>query len=235
MGSFVFMKGDPSNNKFYVILSGQVGIVIPRKKIEEPIRALKHQTQKDLNEIGSSRKTPIGDAQETLAKANKGSTGNSMAGSLSYLDPKTANNEHSNPQSRKLSRDSGVDDLINKKKKDENSNELSDNDKFEEFASQFGDLIRVIGDGESFGELALKNNIPRSASILCKTNCEFLVITKAQFDRMFLRKEREKEEFLRDTFPFLRTVPVSSKKFVDVLYCFKVIYHQLLTLNKKID
>jgi CRP-like cAMP-binding protein len=29
MGKFIFKEGDKSNNKFYIIISGKVGIIIP--------------------------------------------------------------------------------------------------------------------------------------------------------------------------------------------------------------
>jgi len=74
--------------------------------------------------------------------------------------------------------------------------------------------------GEAFGELALKNNAPRSANMVCRTDCEFLIIAKKQFKLLFLEKEHEKEQFLRDTFPFLNSI--STISFNYILFSFKV-------------
>jgi len=93
--------------------------------------------------------------------------------------------------------------------------------KFEEYAEKFGKIIRYLGEEESFGELALKNNTKRTASILCKTDCDFLVIDKQQFDVIFGQEQKDKEEFLRVVFPSLGTNITSRDNFNYLVYSFK--------------
>ncbi len=46
--------------------------------------------------------------------------------------------------------------------------------------------------GDSFGELALLNEKPRSATIICTENCLFGVIDKNNFKQILSQKEEEK-------------------------------------------
>ena len=41
--------------------------------------------------------------------------------------------------------------------------------------------MREFKDGDSFGEKALINNKPRSATVVTITDCEFIIIDKASF------------------------------------------------------
>ena len=41
--------------------------------------------------------------------------------------------------------------------------------------------VKVLHDGESFGELALINNQPRSGTLICEGDCVFAVLSKEQF------------------------------------------------------
>lgn len=47
--------------------------------------------------------------------------------------------------------------------------------------------IKVLQAGTAFGELALINSKPRSATIQCKEDCDFAVLEKVHFDEI-LRK-----------------------------------------------
>ena len=51
--------------------------------------------------------------------------------------------------------------------------------------------IRVLGSGESFGELALLNNNPRSATVKCLTQCYFAVLSQRDYKKI-LRTDAEK-------------------------------------------
>lgn len=42
--------------------------------------------------------------------------------------------------------------------------------------------IKTIGQGGSFGELALMENKPRAATILCEENCHFAILEKEFFN-----------------------------------------------------
>lgn len=64
--------------------------------------------------------------------------------------------------------------------------------------------------GNYFGELALLNDQPRSATVKCKTDCHFLLIEKKQFKELLQKADRLKQEelleFLRQT-PYLNAFP----------------------------
>ena len=49
--------------------------------------------------------------------------------------------------------------------------------------------LQVLGEmceGDAFGELALLQNSTRTATIICKTPCEFLKIDKEDFDQVHM-------------------------------------------------
>lgn len=41
----------------------------------------------------------------------------------------------------------------------------------------------ILDDGKAFGEMALLNDAPRGATILCKTDCHFAIINKDNFKK----------------------------------------------------
>lgn len=44
--------------------------------------------------------------------------------------------------------------------------------------------LKLLGKGESFGELALINNKPRQATVVCKEDCEFAILEKKDFEEI---------------------------------------------------
>lgn len=50
--------------------------------------------------------------------------------------------------------------------------------------------VRVLNTGEAFGELALINNKPRSATIVCKENCYFAVLEKEYYNNILRNDQR---------------------------------------------
>ena len=61
--------------------------------------------------------------------------------------------------------------------------------------------VKVYNSGDYFGELALLKNIPRQASILCKTDCKLVSLDKDSFKRMLGPLEeilkRNEEKYLK--------------------------------------
>lgn len=76
-------------------------------------------------------------------------------------------------------------------------------------------------DGSSFGELALKDNKPRAASILAKSDCHFAVLDKFNYNRILasilIKKRNELVEFLRNQSFFKNLTKGSVLK---LSYCF---------------
>jgi len=106
--------------------------------------------------------------------------------------------------------------------KTEDNKEEEEKSEFETLAESYGKIVRYLKEGEGFGEIALKRNIPRTASILCKTECEVLVMKKEQYELGFGRMQREKEEFLNSVFTMLTTNISSTQNYNYLLYSFKV-------------
>lgn len=48
--------------------------------------------------------------------------------------------------------------------------------------------IKILNAGLSFGELALIENKPRAATIICKEDCGFAVLDKRNFDVILSKK-----------------------------------------------
>jgi len=71
--------------------------------------------------------------------------------------------------------------------------------------------VAALGPGSVFGELALVNGDPRNATISCWTDCEFLIIEKADFDgvvKAAMKREKDKKvKFLRSAVPGMRDLP----------------------------
>ena len=68
--------------------------------------------------------------------------------------------------------------------------------------------INVIGKGMGFGELALINDKPRTATIICKEDSELMVLKKKQYKTLLEKNERMK---INDKFEFIASLPLFSK------------------------
>lgn len=81
----------------------------------------------------------------------------------------------------------------------------------------FGGLVSLWGPGVLFGELALMNGEQRSATVVCDSKCEFLVIEKADFD-LVLKEEMQRDRALQlppHLPPLLEEIPIFSSLAVD--------------------
>jgi len=78
--------------------------------------------------------------------------------------------------------------------------------------SKFGAQIGLLGPGTLIGELALVNDQPRSATVRCAQDTDFLVIRRSDFDNILkedmVRKGDEKLRFLMEHVPGMRAVAV---------------------------
>ena len=48
--------------------------------------------------------------------------------------------------------------------------------------------VQELGVGSSFGELALITQLPRNATIVCREECHFAVLTKEHYDLILGKK-----------------------------------------------
>lgn len=59
-------------------------------------------------------------------------------------------------------------------------------------------LNRVLDDGKSFGEMALMNNKPRGATILCKQDTHFAVMDREDFRGTLMKLEEKVQDMYID-------------------------------------
>lgn len=69
------------------------------------------------------------------------------------------------------------------------------------------DQVGRMGQGKSFGELALLKTKPRAARIVCETNCEFACMCKADYKNVLAKIE---ERLANDMIDFLQSIPLFS-------------------------
>ena len=80
--------------------------------------------------------------------------------------------------------------------------------------------VLMLGQGKSFGELAMQKDktkiaqdVKRKATVLCRTDCKFAVMKKADYQSVLLNVEQRRIEKLKEFFkqiPFLRLLPRSA-------------------------
>jgi len=90
-------------------------------------------------------------------------------------------------------------------------------------ANLYGGKVAMLGAGVIFGELALMQDQPRSATIICEERCEFLVIERDDFDKVLksemTRLREEKIDCLRMHVPGFTRLP--SHKLDKAFYRFR--------------
>ena len=127
---------------------------------------------------------------------------------------------------------------------EEAQNELSEEEKEARFASvmkKYGHFVKYLTEGDSFGDLGnhfisstvikvgvfyesalLEPSSVRSATILCKTSCEFLTLDSVNYNN-FVRQTRDlKTQFLNQIFRLGDSVTSSVIKNL-IFYSFQVI------------
>eukprot|EP00927_Polykrikos_kofoidii_P060405 TRINITY_DN5539_c0_g2_i1.p1 TRINITY_DN5539_c0_g2~~TRINITY_DN5539_c0_g2_i1.p1 ORF type:complete len:647 (-),score=70.47 TRINITY_DN5539_c0_g2_i1:186-2126(-) len=88
--------------------------------------------------------------------------------------------------------------------------------------SFLGVQVATKGAGDMFGELALMQDQPRSATVRASLDSEFLVISRTDFDNVLKaemnRKKAEKLQFLKEHIPGMRYVPKPRHGRADASY-----------------
>nr|CAH8851542.1 unnamed protein product [Trichobilharzia regenti] len=78
----------------------------------------------------------------------------------------------------------------------------------------FEETVSILKAGQSFGELALIYRSNRSATIICKTSVELLVMSQDEFNKIFLQNSHDKEA---EHISFLRTISFIPYQVIDQL------------------
>jgi len=277
MGRFVFKQGDPSNNKFYVIISGEVAVIVkqeignwgqkftqvrkPKKtNLEAPVSTFKRATVIEDRSLLSIPNLEVSDGNSFLSfsdldKVNvRGTRKGTIRGTImmkpqiKFPEQDTIIEEDYETRERKKSRNSDDSPKSNSsfgtiaktvqkfqqglhrhrqakievKEASPSESEDEETQEFEQMAARYGKILRYMRPGEGFGELALKENTPRTASIMTKTATEFLVLEKQFYDSICGKMEKEREEFIKSCFPLLSTSISSSANLNYLMFCLKV-------------
>lgn len=291
IGKYVLKQGDTSNNKFYVVLSGKVAVVLPDNvfsltkvdnsltKVDENNNTLKNVDQRSIIKLKSAGEIPFAKMKTNDSDgfaSDKGRKNDSKGqispsssecpspsikpirilrtSTLSEVQVERSPSIRSKRASRRPTffhrsislanegmNEDKLESLVSSQlemvreeeqapslmklgqiMEEEIPFDLEEDYKFEEYANKHGNIVRYLEEGETFGELALQNSSVRSASILCRTDCEFLVGTKQQFEIMFERRDQEKERFFKSSFPLLANIVVSTAGFNYFLSTYKV-------------
>ncbi|KAL4466751.1 hypothetical protein ABPG74_010348 [Tetrahymena malaccensis] len=129
---------------------------------------------------------------------------------------------------------------LNERQKEEKKN-LIEQKIYQKYPNFY--IVKKLQTGDNFGEIALRMDKERTATIVCKNNCKFAVISKMGFQRIlgdFFRVQlEEKEQFLQNielfkgyNFAFLANILMNIKK---KIYNFDdIIYEEGQDSNKKL-
>lgn len=74
-----------------------------------------------------------------------------------------------------------------------------------DFLDSYGDFIRLMEPGALVGDIAANENKPRSASIYCPTEAQFLVLPNALYQKSLMQfvklEKRQKKNMVQNLFP----------------------------------
>lgn len=195
-GQLVFKQGDPASF-CYIILSGEVTVWVEQTALEKRRMKLK----KAIDAAREMDEASKGDGKKIEQKAPS-STSRDGAEERPNLVPTSL-----------LAREkcfSLAISLQNHKHccpTDFGSESFREDSRLK--ASNFP--VAALGPGCVFGELALVNGEPRSATISCWSDCEFLIIKKEDFDAVVkadLKREKDRKvQFLQSAVPGMRDLP----------------------------
>ncbi|CAI2382334.1 unnamed protein product [Moneuplotes crassus] len=179
-------------DRFYIILEGEVSVLIPKKKKASPKKSKMTSTSIHTKILmkrhrAMSKADDMSSINESVSKFKKRDRAESYA--LSQIS------NDNTPQSSMSRQNQGREGFTNNLvvEKDQDSNREM---KYMQVA--------ILKSGSSFGELALISLKPRSATIRCLTNCKFAVLAKKYFT---IKEDKisEKVSYLKEI-PFFKDI-----------------------------
>ena len=81
----------------------------------------------------------------------------------------------------------------------------------------------ALGDGKSFGEMALINNRPRGASILCKQDTYFAVMDKDNFKSTLMKVEERQQDTYIDFLSKLHLITFRKNSTLQFMGVFSIV------------
>lgn len=215
--TIIFQENDPSNDKFYIILSGTVKIVT-QKKENVYIDENKKENNKFLDQI--QRKKTLNNLNSAVISSKKFSLMTNFD-NISSMNNNTVDKDkaqlpqNASPLRKIRKKNISIEEILSKQNSVEN---------FDEKLKSFGYILNELSKGESFGEKALLGEAgKRTATVIASTDVELLIIKKKNFleitQKFNFEKER-KRNFLMGVLPFLKSIR-SISNLENLLYCFK--------------
>lgn len=227
--TIIFRQGDPPGN-CYAILSGEVGIYVRSEEEDTPdsARGKPMTPVRRMNTIGRNERDPLRSVGETTPSM-AATTDDLMRMDMSRTEPmarmaagrtlsrsattiESPESHWGRRRSRSLTCIELAEDIANvnmRKKTAEGFSCYHD-------GSSVGKQVGLFKPGMLIGELALLQSQPRSATIKCLKDTEFLVISRRAFDQVLKddikRAEAQKVEFLREHVPGMRDLPPPKEK-----------------------
>ena len=199
----IFREGDRSNEKFYIIISGQVHIFLLDKSV-----FIQENLEKNQNESVNQSHKSQARRKSSLFCSPKLTNPNLFRKKGSVMTPTIVHHfqKHSIDQENFTLKPRFFDPNL---------------------MAEIGTKRNELGPGEAFGEKALLKSNPeqakRTATIIAATDVEFIIIKKMEFDRITQRFSKQNEwkfEFLSKVLPFLRSIR-SISTLENLVYSFK--------------
>lgn len=240
-GQYIFKEGDPSNDKFYIILSGVVSVVLKSDSnvfMEENIEDENKEFGNMQSEVISKKKN-----QRTTQNIKKISLFARTVAKFSVISrKKNKDDEKEKIQQEEQNRHqaSKFKEAAQKALEEDENSQPEQRGRSPEkrktlkrtpdrrATTELGVINKQIKAGESFGERALTNkDAKRNASILTNTDCELIILMKQDYMSIMERynkESRNKLEFLKKNLPYVNKIS-SASVLQDYLYIFHDAYY----------
>jgi len=213
----IFQQDDPPGN-CYVLLNGQVGVYSTRDEDAEWRDNDEDVPPGKMQERRNSIVDHVKAVRESLLKAEPATADSESPGRprepLEAGGDRSSTDEHvSEP---KVERASFLARRGSRDSRGSNSDlkicQTTEGFSVYRSVADLGRQVAILRGGTIFGELALINEQPRGASIRCLTDCDMLVITRNDFNRVLkeemMRAGDEKLNFLAQHVPGMRDLEV---------------------------
>ncbi|KAL4466991.1 hypothetical protein ABPG74_010588 [Tetrahymena malaccensis] len=203
--------------KYYIVLKGQVQLLIPKPEIAKEIEKKREESQNIFK-------------QKFFKTISKNVTSGKQAQRKSIIAGDFSSLLSQDIESRKKSQVIGV----SSQEIEENQEEVFDpNLTYEQILETYykgWNLIKLFGPGDAFGEIALLTKQRRTGTMICKQDTHIMSLSKEAFDKLLgkyhERVKQEKIGFLRQ-FQVFDGVPTS--KLLSVIFSEeKNIFFQIL-------
>lgn len=167
-GDIIFREGTEGST-FYIILKGSVGVYIPERR---PSLLKSQDNDSPRNKKNSIVSAPL-------------ESSSSFKFHLVRMDSKLDQNTNKNM----VKGSPTVKSIVLDKKPSLTSAKFKDfmnaNPAFKDKSNESeGNRVKVLVQGQSFGELALLDNRPRAATIICEEDSHFAVLEKKSFSEI---------------------------------------------------